>query len=396
MEQQSLQVQMLGTFSVCYDGKQIDDNGDRSKKVWLLLAYLIFYRRRFISQEELTNLLWNKEGGNPGGALKTTLHRVRAVLDRLSPSVGHDLIYYRGGSYGWNPDMIVHLDIDEFERLCRESAAEKQENIRFEKLMQAVALYKGDFLEKLASESWVVPILAYYHNLYVQAVLELLPMLELRGRREDAVALCEAAVGLEPYHEGLHQYLIRNLIELGNQRKAATVYESFSRSLLDDFGTMPTEETRALYRQALRIVNDRIIHLDLVRSQLQEPTPARGAMICEYDFFKVLYQAEARALVRSGDAVHIGLLTITGEGGEDLARRSLDRAMDNLQEQIQTNLRKGDVAARCSVSQFILMLPRANYENSCMVCERVIKAFSRQYPHSPAHIDYAVQALEPN
>jgi len=87
---------------------------------------------------------------------------------------------------------------------------------------------------------------------------------------------------------------------------------------------------------------------------------------------------------------------VTGEGGEELARRSLDRAMVNLRDQIQSNLRKGDIASRCSVSQYILMLPQANYENSCMVCERVIKAFSRQYPHSPARIDYSVQALEPN
>lgn len=396
MESEKLAVQMFGTFSLSYGGNRIDDNGDRSKKVWLLLAYLIYYRRRAISQEELINLLWNKEGGNPGGALKTTLHRVRTVLDRLSPSVGHELISYRGGSYSWNSEVELWLDIDEFERLCKESVTEEREEDRFEKLRQAVSIYNGDFLEKLSSEPWVVPILAYHHNLYVQAVMNLLPMLEARGCRGEAVVLCEEAVKLEPYHEELHQILIHNLIELGQQKRAATVYEDFSRVLLDDFGTIPTEETRNLYRQAMRIVNDRIIHLDLVRSQLQEPCPARGAMICEYDFFKVLYQAEARALVRSGNAVHIGLLTVTGESGDELPRRSLDRAMANLRDQIQTNLRKGDVASQCSVSQFIMMLPRANYENSCMVCERVIKAFNRQYPHSPARIDYAVQALEPN
>ena len=396
MEVEKLKIQMLGTFSIQYGENIIDDNGDRSKKVWLLLAYLIYYRRRAISQEELVNLLWHKEGGNPSGALKTTLHRVRTVLDRLSPSVGHDLISYKNGSYTWNPEMEVELDIDAFEQLCKDGIAAYNEQNRFEMLMKAVELYHGDFLEKLSSEPWVVPILAYHHNLYVRAVMELLPVLEFSGRRDEAVALCENAVRLEPYHEELHQILIRNLIEMGQQKRAATVYEEFSRLLLDDFGTMPGEDTRNLYRQALRTVNDRIIHLDLVRSQLQEPNPARGAMICEYDFFKVLYQAEARALVRSGDAVHIGLLTVTGEGGEELSRRSLDRAMANLRDQIQSNLRKGDIASRCSVSQFILMLPQANYENSCMVCERVIKAFSRQYPHSPARIDYAVQALEPN
>jgi hypothetical protein len=50
----------------------------------------------------------------------------------------------------------------------------------------------------------------------------------------------------------------------------------------------------------------------------------------------------------------------------------------------------------CSASQYILMLPQANYENSCKVCERVIKTFTRQYPHSPARLRYAVQPLEPH
>ena len=88
-------------------------------------------------------------------------------------------------------------------------------------------------------------------------------------------------------------------------------------------------------------------------------------MICEYDFFRILYQAKARAIVRSGDAVHIALLSMIDKNGEQLSSRSMEKAMENLQELIRTNLRKGDIASRCSISQFILMLPEANYENSC-------------------------------
>ena len=70
--------------------------------------------------------------------------------------------------------------------------------------------------------------------------------------------------------------------------------------------------------------------------------------------------------------------------------------MENMRNLICLNLRKGDIASQCSISQFILMLPQANYENSCMVCERVIRAYCRQYPHSPATLHYSVQPLEPN
>ena len=135
--------------------------------------------------------------------------------------------------------------------------------------------------------------------------------------------------------------------------------------------------------------------IDTVRDYLRENTGAKGAMYCEYDFFKLLYQVQARALIRSGDVIHIALLSLHGYARQELSRRSLDTAMENLQALVLDNLRQGDVVTRCSRSQMILMLPQANYENSCAVCQRVIKAFQRQYPHSPADIHFSVQPLEP-
>jgi hypothetical protein len=41
------------------------------------------------------------------------------------------------------------------------------------------------------------------------------------------------------------------------------------------------------------------------------------------------------------------------------------------------------------------MLPKANYENSCMVCRRVITAFHRNHPHVAAKINFMVQPLTP-
>ena len=82
-------------------------------------------------------------------------------------------------------------------------------------------------------------------------------------------------------------------------------------------------------------------------------------------------------------------------GEKELARRSLDLAVENLKNQIVSNLRQGDVVTQCSASQLIAMLPQANYENSCMVAERLLKSFNRQYPHSPVSVSFSVQPLEP-
>ena len=46
MEDSILQVRMFGKFSIRKGDQEINDNDNRSKKVWLLLAYMIYCRSR--------------------------------------------------------------------------------------------------------------------------------------------------------------------------------------------------------------------------------------------------------------------------------------------------------------------------------------------------------------
>jgi DNA-binding SARP family transcriptional activator len=388
---------MLGDFSIKWGDLEISDRDNRSRKAWLLLAYLIYCRDRTTVPEDLAGLLWAHEdsSSNPLNALKTMLHRVRTMLNGLGNNAGSTLIVRRNGCYAWNNDIPLSCDVDRFESLCQ-MAGHLAPDLRLGQYLAALSLYHGDFLSKLSSEAWVVPIAAYYHNLYVSTVLDALPLLEAKDRLAEAVELCRKAVEVEPYNETIYQHLMKDLLALGDQRSVLDVYDYMSRLLLDNFGVTPSEQLRALQREALRIVNDRAVSFDTVISQLQESDAAASALMCDYDFFKVIYHAQARSLARSGDVAHIGLISVTGEGGKVLSKRSLERVMENLQNVVLSDLRKGDIVSRCSVSQFILLLPQANYENSCMVCQRIIKAFYRQFPHSPAKLLYAVQPLMPS
>jgi len=398
MGQTELRVRMFGDFTISYGGVEISDSDNRSRKVWLLLAYMIYCRNREIAQDELINLLWENEerSTNPVNALKTMFHRVRTMLSQLGDNVGHTLIIRRGGNYTWNPEVAFSYDVSEFEALCKTARESGESQERLDVCQKALALYRGDFLSKLSDEPWVVPISTYFRNLYLQAVDIAVSLLEEGKRLDDVAALCRKAIAIDPYNEGLYQHLMRAVLGLGDQRGAIQIFEDMSDLLFSNFGIMPSDETKALYREAKRTTNDQAISPATVREQLREGTSAEGALFCDYDFFKVIYHAEAREVARSGDAVHIGLVTVSGLNGAALPKRSLDICMENLQKLICSNLRKGDIAARCSVSQYIMMLPQANYENSCMVMERIIKAFSRQYPHSPAVLRYSVQPLDPH
>lgn len=391
----TLQVQMLGQFTLRYGDRTISDSDDRSRRVWSLLAYMLYNHGRSFAQEELIHLYWsnNEKSADPGNALKSIFHRIRTALDKLQPGLGRLLIRRKAGRYFWNNVMPLSLDIEDFEAHFHAAEAAGDDDVRLAEYQAALALYAGDPLPRMTDEIWTIPIVAYYHSLYTRAAAGAIELLEKQERTAEAVALCRRAIHIEPYQEDLYEHLMRGLLRTGDMKGAMSVYEEMSELLLAHFGVMPSETLRTLYRQATRTVNDRTLTMDEVCSQLAEPAPHGGAMVCEYDFFKILYRAEARSIARNGHSANICLLSVSGKDGEMLARRSLDPAMNNLQVLVQNNLRRGDVIARCSISQYIILLPQANYENSRMVADRLVSAFYRRYPHSPARLRYTVQPL---
>lgn len=391
----TLQVQMLGQFTLRYGDRTISDSDDRSRRVWSLLAYMLYNHGRSFAQEELIHLYWsnNEKSADPGNALKSIFHRIRTALDKLQPGLGRLLIRRKAGRYFWNDAMPLSLDIEDFEAHFHAAEAAGDVDVRLAEYQAALALYAGDPLPRVTDEIWTIPIVAYYHSLYTRAAAGAIELLEKQERTAEAVALCRRAIHIEPYQEDLYEHLMRGLLRTGDMKGAMSVYEEMSEQLFAHFGVMPSETLRTLYRQATRTVNDRTLTMDEVCSQLEEPAPHGGAMVCEYDFFKILYRAEARSIARNGHSANICLLSVSGKDGEMLARRSLDPAMNNLQVLVQNNLRRGDVIARCSISQYIILLPQANYENSRMVADRLVSAFYRRYPHSPARLRYTVQPL---
>ena len=391
----TLQVQMLGQFTLRYGDRTISDSDDRSRRVWSLLAYMLYNHGRSFAQEELIHLYWsnNEKSADPGNALKSIFHRIRTALDKLQPGLGRLLIRRKAGRYFWNNAMPLSLDIEDFEAHFHAAEAAGDDDVRLAEYQAALALYAGDPLPRMTDEIWTIPIVAYYHSLYTRAAAGAIELLEKQERTAEAVALCRRAIHIEPYQEDLYEHLMRGLLRTGDMKGAMSVYEEMSEQLFAHFGVMPSETLRTLYRQATRTVNDRTLTMDEVCSQLAEPAPHGGAMVCEYDFFKILYRAEARSIARNGHSANICLLSVSDKDGEMLARRSLDPAMNNLQVLVQNNLRRGDAIARCSISQYIILLPQANYENSRMVADRLVSAFYRRYPHSPARLRYTVQPL---
>ena len=388
-----IKICMLGEFTLQTGDVILRESGNRSRRIFGLLSFLICHRGHPVSQYKLIELLWgdSAEVANPENTLRILLHRARNQLDQLYEGAGRECILRKDGSYCWNPEIPVSIDYERFEQLCQSKGEDRLAN-----LLEALSLYRGEFLSHQSSDSWVVPICTHFQNLFLLASQEAAQLLYADRRYEEAAEVCRRCLAAEPYSEPACQLLMQALAAMNNPKAAAEVYESFSKRLFDDFGIRPSQETRSVYRNAVHAPEDRTMAMDEVLEHLQEPEAPPGALECDYDYFKMLCFAERRSMERSGNVTHVALLSITGTPEKPLSKRSRNRIMDQLGESLRSNLRRGDVISRCSASQYILLLPKANYENSCMVCRRCMAAFQRKHPHVTARIHYLVQPLTPN
>lgn len=140
-----LQIQVLGKFTLRYGETVISDEDDRSRKVWAVLAYLIYHREKIISQQELVDLCWGEDtrSSDPHNALKSVIHRIRATLDKLQEGLGRTLLRRKAGCYIWNTDVPLEVDAEVFDTLCSRGAALEGDE-RLDAYQQALALYSND------------------------------------------------------------------------------------------------------------------------------------------------------------------------------------------------------------------------------------------------------------
>lgn len=382
-QNQMVRIETLGGFSIRIGDQVVSDTQNRSRKSWNLLAYLMAFRNRFVTQAELVEILWPEEdSGNPVSALKTLVSRARDALSPLgegeNPAL--DLLVSQQGSYLWNKELKYSVDTEEFEALCKKagngSGAHTPEE-RLELYRKAVALYKGDFLPKLSDQMWVAALSAHYQAMYLEAVKGLAALLEERSAFGEIAEICGKAIQIDPYDEQLHTLMIKALVGQGKNSAALSHYETATDMLYRNLGISPSKELRAVYLDIMKERKNLETDLGVIQESLKEDGQP-GAFVCDFGFFKEAYNLEVRRAARQGSCAHIGLLTLTDSKGAVPPLDVLNKAMGQLLFTLKASLRKGDVVSQYSGAQFLIMLPNANYEDSLMVMERIMNAFYRQ------------------
>lgn len=392
-----IHITMLGGFSINVGESRIQDTVARTHQLWHLIEYLIAFRHKTISQDELIDILW-AEGDidNPANALKNLVYRVRSALSSHGLPHAKDMIVYSRGGYRWNNGLPCIVDTEEFERLYKLAVAPGQTvDQQVRRYMETIDIYKGDFLPGARFENWVVPLASHYRSMYFSCVYSVLEILTVQHRYAEVEMICQKAIGVDQFEESAHRYLILSMIRQGKQSQAMTHYSQVTDLFFRELGVSPSASMRALYREIVKTIHDVEIDLGIVKEDLEESDRTEGAFYCEYEVFKNLYRLEARTAARTGQSIFIALVTVEDADGNVLDVKLQNKVMDSLYGLIQSSLRKGDVFARFSASQYVLMLPALTYENCAMVMDRITKRFRHVHRNKNVSIYSKVQPLDP-
>ena len=366
-----IQIDMLGTFRLRYQGQEIGAQANRSQKLHNVLAYLMIHRNRVISREELMARFWSDDrSGNPGSALKTLIFRLRATLSELLGEEMQPLLSHQGG-YQWNENLPCKFDIDEFDLLCRTlEDVDLPEQVRMGQLENIFQLYRGDFLDELSFDLWSVPLRSRYHNMYLERIKEYAALMEARREFAPLFRICHKAIEIDQLDEPLHACYIRAMIGLGNDRKAAEHYRHVAALLMTTLNVSPSAELQGLYAELVESgVDSGSMEPEMLVSDLWEDKRKRGAFLCSYRIFRETFQIEARRSNRSQHLLHLVLLHVTPLTDSEADRR----AVDSFQDILVNCLRSGDVVSRFQTNQYLVLVQTMQVEGPEIAISRVME-----------------------
>ena len=375
MEDVHISVEMLGGFNIAYGETHITEQVKRSSKVWKLLQYLIAHRFKSVSQDELIDVFCSNEMlSNPGSALRTMVYRARAALSASGLPCADDMILSKNGGYSWNNTVRCTVDAEEFEALCKKVTPDMGGQQRLDMLLEAAAMYKGDFLPDSSGDMWVLPISRWYRSLYTECVYEALKLLTDAGQNAEAEELCVRALRLDPFDEKMLEYHLRSLLGQGKTSEALDEYKKMETMFYDVMGVNFSNNLRSLYSQIQRPTMNDDISLEATMEMWLDGADFNGAFYCDLSEFKTMFQIETRSVPRSGRTAYIVRIDTKHEpnakGGG---------VMKQLSAIIPDKLRMGDLYTQASPSQFMLMLHSLTYENCKDLINRILYSLDSKH-----------------
>lgn len=387
---------MFGEFSITVNGKSLSHFKGRTKRVWMLIQYLIANRKENVPLSRLVQDLWNESAcGDPKNALKNLVYRARTLLQKLAGNGKYQFIVFENGTYRWNSEIPCVVDAEQFENDCRLCADESlPESERAAVFPEAASLYTGDYLEKSSWCPWAAIQAERYRGMYQKCAEDSCRIFLKQKHFDEAAAVCRTAIKHLPYELSLHCLLLKAYVLAGKRSRAYDHYNHTRDLFYRQFCIDMSDTLLPYYQQLMDGSPQDRASLTSIKGDLREKPGARGAFFCDYDVFRSIYRMQARMATRTGRRVFMVLFTLSSENGAP-PQESVGRlAAEKLKNAIISSLRRSDTAAPYSASQFIVLLPSASFEDAQSAASRVEKNFRFNCRYRNIRLDVSFSPLD--
>ncbi|WP_439678564.1 AfsR/SARP family transcriptional regulator [Embleya sp. MST-111070] len=239
-----MEYRILGPVEILDGGTRIPLDGVKQRTV---LAALLLAEGRFLSDSELSTLLW---GFDPPATLKAQIYN---YVSRLRKTVGHSLSITRR-----SPGYLMRIDKDFFDLLEFERLAARGQSAllarRYEEagrlLRDALALWHGpalaDVSEHLTNAEG--PRIEEARTSVIESLVEAELAL---GRHARVLPELTRLVGQYPLRERFRAQLMTTLYRCDRQAEALALYERGRRLLADELGVEPGVLLRDVHQAIL-------------------------------------------------------------------------------------------------------------------------------------------------
>lgn len=390
----TLNVQMLGDFSVTYGDQPISFGKNTTTKAMKLLQILIYHGEQGIAREKLLNSLYVREElADASNNLRVTVHRLKKMITDAGLPEG-EYISIKKGIYSWCAPMQTVVDARQFASLYKEAQACVDREQKKELLREMILMYHGEFLPALSGDEWVLLESIQYKKIYTAALKEICEILMEQGEYEEALNLCEPACRMYPFDEW-QAVRIECFMKLKRYKEAMKEYEDTAKLFFEELGITPSDRLLNQFNEMSHQMNHikpREIHE--IKERLKEGSEQGGAYYCSLPSFRDSYRLVSRMLERNGESAYLMLCSITDGKGRPMEKpEKLAVMSEDLQNAVQHCLRRGDSFTKYSPSQYLILLMGTNKENCSTIFERLRKYFSREHKSWAKNLEYIVSSV---
>ncbi len=388
-----IKLQLFGKFTLINGQKILDEETLHSKKLIRLLAYIIVNRDSILSHQRLIEVFWEDESRSPEGALKNLMYRLRMAMKDFGEE---QFICTLPGAYQWNPQIEVESDYERFEALATTARGLKITDADAERVCEeAIACFQGNISARIAEEPWLLSRTIWYQSLFMD-LAKMLCEIYKNARKWDLLEkVCNQALAVDAYDEDIHCWMLESLKGQKKYKLAVSHYERAGKLFYENMGIRVSDRMQEIYQNLMHESGGSISDITGMIDETREHERPSGAYLCEYGVFRQIYRIEARRVTRLGIAEYIMMMTMQTKGfclADDTAGSEIGKAMDILEKMICESLRAGDVVARYSPTQYIILLPACSFESGTTIADRIRRNFRKHAGRY--HCDVAYELAE--